>query len=504
MARKHILDDVCIQSLGKIYTLPNIEIQEAFFKLREQAKCHLQTGTDFATGLDVINNTNLLYFSTSQKAEFFTLKGIFLSKLHLAEEANASFASATQIDLNLAKAWAAWGRYNDALFLANADASQGAFAVNCYLHAAMLYNNGKSRKILARLLYLLSLDEGGALTKALDAYKGDIPLWYYITFIPQLLGGLHSAEAVFCRSVLLKLAKTFPQALHYHLRTVKEELAKRAATPSQEPSRPPSRLSSERPGTAGPGDAMETDPPAPGTAALAELPIGRPAEVVEEVMALLKTAFPLLALTLETVIDQIAQRLKPSTDEDIHRLIVLLLNDGVQMYTSQLCRDPSEVASLSPATEQNLLRFAASMSPNHLEYKADFERDFIHDKPNLYEMLMKFREWRDRLAARLDRQPQVLHLERVSHVLTEFEHLKFEDIEVPGQYELLRDSNKDFVKIQRFLPNIHILRNQSSACRRLTFGGVDGSESSFLVQHPAHRGCRREEKLLQLLRHFGR
>ena len=38
IARKHGLVDVCLASLTKIYTLPNIEIQDAFFKLREQAK----------------------------------------------------------------------------------------------------------------------------------------------------------------------------------------------------------------------------------------------------------------------------------------------------------------------------------------------------------------------------------------------------------------------------------------------------------------------------------
>lgn len=74
VARKHHLSDVCITSLTKIYTLPNIEIQEAFLKLREQAKCHYQQANELTTGLEVINNTNLGYFGPAQKAEFFTLK----------------------------------------------------------------------------------------------------------------------------------------------------------------------------------------------------------------------------------------------------------------------------------------------------------------------------------------------------------------------------------------------------------------------------------------------
>ena len=62
IARKHGLLDVCINQLGKIYTLPNIEIQEAFVKLKEQAQCHYESGgNELTTGLDVITNTNVNY-----------------------------------------------------------------------------------------------------------------------------------------------------------------------------------------------------------------------------------------------------------------------------------------------------------------------------------------------------------------------------------------------------------------------------------------------------------
>lgn len=92
VARRHNMPEVCINQLARIYTLPNIEIQEAFLKLREQAKCHYQNMNELTTGLDVISNTNLVYFGTGQKAEFFTLKGMFLSRLKANDEANqASF-----------------------------------------------------------------------------------------------------------------------------------------------------------------------------------------------------------------------------------------------------------------------------------------------------------------------------------------------------------------------------------------------------------------------------
>ena len=55
-----------------------------------------------------------------------------------------------------------------------------------------------------------------------------------------------------------------------------------------------------------------------------------PADNIEEVGQILKTAFPLLIMTLETVVDQIMQRFKASPEEEIYRLVCMLLQDAVQ------------------------------------------------------------------------------------------------------------------------------------------------------------------------------
>ena len=86
VARQQHLSDVCISQLSKIYTLPNIEIQEAFIKLREQAKCHYHNKGELNNGLDVINNTNMNFFSQNQKSEFYTLKGMFLEQAGRKQE----------------------------------------------------------------------------------------------------------------------------------------------------------------------------------------------------------------------------------------------------------------------------------------------------------------------------------------------------------------------------------------------------------------------------------
>lgn len=505
VARKHQLPEVCMNSLSKIYTLPNIEIQEAFFKLYEQAKCHLFTLAEYSIGLDVINNTNLLYFSNTQKAEFWTLKGQFFSHLNLIEDAAAAFSTAVQLDMNLPKSWACYGEYNDRLFTLNpTEFKYAADAVTCYLNAAGLPSCNRPRQYLARILFLISSDdESGTLVKAYEGSKAEIPVWYWITFIPQLLTSLSGREARISRTILMKIAKAHPQSLHFQLRTAKEDLnslkrqhnsmnakASEAGSPDTSQQQSPSK-----------GTDMATDDEDPAKQAEAQLPVARhPWEYVDEIMGLLKTAFPLLALSMETMVDQILQRLKPTTDEDIYRLIVALLNDGVQMYLQQLAKDPLDGGALSSATEGNLLRFAESMQPNHIKYKPSFEQDFIISKPNLSQLVDRFRNWRNRLEALLDSRPKRQNLEHFSHYLAEFEYQKFDEIEIPGQYFQMRFSPKGFVKIDRFDPDVGVVRGHAGCHRSLIIHGHDGSKRQFAVQHPAAKQCRREERILQFFR----
>lgn len=68
-------------------------------------------------------------------------------------------------------------------------------------------------------------------------------------------------------------------------------------------------------------------------------------EHVDEIMSILKTAFPLLALSMEMIVDQVATRFKPGPDEDIYRLVSALLSDALQVRLT---------SSGSYSTEANL------------------------------------------------------------------------------------------------------------------------------------------------------
>ncbi|KAI1075256.1 FAT domain-containing protein [Whalleya microplaca] len=549
VARKHNLPDVCINQLSRIYTLPNIEIQEAFLKLREQARCHYENPEELTSGLDVINNTNLNYFNNQQKAEFFTLKGMFLEKLKQKEEADAAYGTALYYDISKAKAWAEWGYFNDRKFKEDpTDTNSARQALTSYLQAIGSYKSGKARKLIARILWLLSLDDSnGTIAAGFDDYKGDTPVWYWITFIPQLLTGLGHKEAPKVHAILLKIAKAYPQSLYFQLRTnredmlaikknqeAKEKARQRAqsAASSSKPVNSPLQAkqenplakseSSSRPQTSsGDGNAQTKPEPSdangastgPPATSATPAPNGDqkdgttsaagqkkpPWELTEEIMSVLKTAFPLLALSMETMVDQIQKYFKCPPDEDAYRLIVALLNDGLA-YVSRMPASYARDVKLPAATETNITRFAETILPAHI--KKSFEADFVQIKPTMFEYIHKLRKWRDKFEEKLDRRSPRAYLESYSRHLSEFRYQKFDDVEVPGQYLQHKDKNQDFIRIDRFLPNVDLVRSIGVSHRRLKIRGHDGSVHAFAIQHPAARHCRREERILQLFRHL--
>ncbi|KAF9009027.1 hypothetical protein BDQ17DRAFT_1422200 [Cyathus striatus] len=526
VARKHDLLDVCFTSLNKIYTLPNIEISEAFLKLREQARCHYQKPNDLQAGLEVINNTNLMFFSTSQKAEFYTLKGMFQARLGRSDEANTTFGQAVQLDMTQPKAWAQWGRYNDRMFKETpTELSHAQYAVSCYMQAIGLYKSAKSRPLIVRVLWLLSLDDSSlAISRFFDNYKGDAAFWYWITLIPQLCLSLSHREWKQARYVLLNLARHYPQALFYHLRTTREEmqLMKKARLAAQqaaaaEQARRASADQSMRDATDSSHSEVNTSAPVQITESIQHDRSGSAGtnantqnttenvgyqrqawDYVDEVLQVLKTTFPLLVLSLETMVDQIQHKFKLSQDEEVYRNVCMLLQDAVQSYVLRMNAQDDD-GSLSQQTQQTLVRMSVNM-PVHV--KKDFEEDFVNSKPTHYEYIQRLQQWRERYEKMLDTRPRLQPLAVLSHYLTEFQYSKVDEIEVPGQYTEDKDTNQNFSRIQKFDSKFENSRATGMCWKRFIIQGVDSTRTSFTVQLPCHRQYRREERVMQILRTF--
>lgn len=62
----------------------------------------------------------------------------------------------------------------------------------------------------------------------------------------------------------------------------------------------------------------------------------KPWEYVDEILRTLRTAYPLLVVSMEGIVDSINTRFKCPWDEDSYRLIVALLNDGISVCSNYI------------------------------------------------------------------------------------------------------------------------------------------------------------------------
>ncbi|KAI4314757.1 hypothetical protein L6164_027634 [Bauhinia variegata] len=219
MARKQGLHEVCANILDKLYGHSTMEVQEAFVKIREQAKAYLEMKGELTTGFNLINSTNLEYFPPKRKAEIFRLKGDFLLKLNDSDGANLAYSNAISLFKNLPKGWISWGNYCDLAYKGTHEEFWLEYAVCCFMQG-IKFGVSNSRSHLARVLYLLSFDTPSEpVGRAFDKFLDQIPYWVWLSWIPQLLLSLQRTEGPHCKLVLLKIAIVYPQALYYWLRT---------------------------------------------------------------------------------------------------------------------------------------------------------------------------------------------------------------------------------------------------------------------------------------------
>ncbi|PSN44253.1 Transcription-associated protein 1 [Blattella germanica] len=176
IARKHNLSGVCLDSLSRIYTIP----------------------------------------------KFYALKGMLLAQIGRSDDANKAFSAAVQMHDTLVKAWALWGDYLEQLFTRDArQMSLGTQAITCFLHACRHQNESKSRKYLAKVLWLLTYDdEQSTLTEAVDKYSVGVPPIQWLPWIPQLLTCLVRNEGTLILNLLSQVGRMFPQAVYFPIRTL--------------------------------------------------------------------------------------------------------------------------------------------------------------------------------------------------------------------------------------------------------------------------------------------
>ncbi|CAM9242622.1 unnamed protein product [Chrysoparadoxa australica] len=558
IARKQGLREVSLNSLSKLYAVATMDVQDAFEKLRQAFLfgqiiiCH-SSPSEHRGGLNIINNTNLDYFNSQQKAELFRLKAMFLSSLGAKQDANHAYSHAMQVCGGYGKGWLSWARYCDAIFAEQIKVHCAAQAMACYLQAVRHGSEG-ARLMLARVLWLLNRDDDkGTLGRTLESYGKALPEWVWIPWMAQLLTALTRREALHVKVLIRALAIKFPQALYYTMRAFlleRRELPtdKTGAAPTtgegavvQKPTLVRTATGDTVQVPAGTpvaqvkawqaGQIASLPPPTSAAAAAAAAAAANAANHTEELMAMLRRAHSALGAEMETMLEEVIVHFRPEPEEELLSAVHALLIKCFQFVHMGL--DEAVPSSLKTTLQRVCKKFfngdTLHTTQKHKAfvgmYKATFEKDFIEEEAavpsadgteateqtastmSLAGVTFRLKKWKHLLQCRVYNHPSQIPLHLCSPYLAQI-HCELETwssssqahIEVPGQYSACYTEPKSALhcKLLQFDHQITILHRYGFSQRRIGMLGSDGKRKFFLVQFAIPHITRTDERVMQL------
>ncbi|KAL9917178.1 transcription-associated protein Nipped-A isoform 1-T1 [Glossina fuscipes fuscipes] len=542
IARKHNLTGVCQETLSRIYTIPSVPIVDCFQKIRQQVKCYIQTASssghnDLNEALEVIESTNLKYFTAEMNAEFYALKGLLLAKIGRSEEAGKAFSAAVQLHDGLTKAWAMWGDYMEQMFLRDKQIALGVSAITCYLHACRHQSESKTRKYLAKVLWLLSYDNANStLMSTLDKYVMGVPHSYWLPWIPQLLCCLVQYEGNVILNLLSHVGRLYPQAVYFPIRTLyltlKIEQREKHKTAEQASGKPAHSHNLESNINQVFTSSASTSNPAAGPASVNPIKATPPMWRCSKVMHVQREIHPIILSSLEGIVDQMVWFRESWTEEVLRQLRQGLIKcyaiafetrstvseATITPHTLHFVKKlgstfgigieniPGSVASSTSnsAASESLARRAqvTFQDPAFQLMKEQFTRDFDFTKPGamkLHNLITKLKSWIKALEIKVKKLPTSFLIEDKCRFLSNFSQ-KTAEVELPGEF-LIPSSPHYHIRISRFMPRVEIVQKNNTAARRLHIRGTNGKIYPYLVVIDTGLGdARREERVLQLLR----
>ncbi|EDW01948.1 GH20167 [Drosophila grimshawi] len=536
IARKHNLTGVCQETLSRIYTIPSVPIVDCFQKIRQQVKCYLQMPStsgrnEINEALEVIESTNLKYFTPEMNAEFYALKGLLLAQIGRTDEAGKSFSAAVQLHDGLTKAWAMWGEYMEQIYLREKQISIGVNALICYLHACRNQNESKTRKYIAKVLWFLSYDNSSdTLISTFEKYVSGIPPPYWLPWIPQLLCCLEQFDGDVILNLLSQIGRLYPQAVYFPIRTLyltlkieqreKHKSAEQAVFAGKLTSTNLENMSSIC------GRNQVT------VASVNPIKATPPMWRCSKVMQLQREVHPTILSSLEGIVDQMVWFRESWTEEVLRQLRQGLIkcyaiafenrstvvNATITPHTLHFVKKlgstfgigienvPGSVTSSisHSAASESLARRAqvTFQDPVFQKMKEQFTNDFDFSKPGamkLHNLISKLKTWIKVLEAKVKKLPTSFLIEDKCRFLSNFSQ-KTAEVELPGEL-LIPSSSHYYVRIARFMPRVEIVQKNNTAARRLYIRGTNGKIYPYLVVLDSGLGdARREERVLQLKR----
>jgi len=446
-ARKQGLRSLAFMLLSKTAEERAMSVSDAFLKLREQILTYYNPESELERhgGLNLINTTNLSYFDNGQKSEIFRLKALFLASLNGRSKSSQAYCHAVQIHPSHARAWNSWGDLCSSLGAsaerqadqivpsspsdtkakeARASASKKvtqylAQAMGCYLESVQLEGHEWARLHVPKCLWMLAKDgpSHGPLCQTLEDRGSSVPAWVWLPWIPQLLTSFYRPSSSAVKEVFSSLIESYPQAVYYPLRSfyLERRDVERARSGA----------------TKGTGQQMTS------------------VAIAEKMMSLLRRSHATLWSSLESILEELIVKFRPSYEEELLSTLVALVEraesqvgsvsetSGEAKITTHVWKTLSKMsvkffrttdshASKTDERSKRILLFKK-------RYKTQFESDFEVSSNSLEmsttekgptfslkELLDRLRKWKETLEREVLTSPSSMALVETSPSLALF------------------------------------------------------------------------------------
>ncbi|KAJ8314001.1 hypothetical protein KUTeg_008562 [Tegillarca granosa] len=513
IARKHNLTGVCLDSLSRIHTIPSVPIVDCFQKIRQQVKCYLQMSgalgkSELNEGLEVIESTNLKYFTKEMTAEFYALKGMFLAQIGRSDDANKAFSAAVQMHDTLVKAWALWGDYLETVFTREKIPQ---------LLTCLVRNEGR---LIMNLLSQVG-HKSGELSSSQNKGNGTTNQTT-ATSTTTVATPTTTISAVSSPAVVSSVtsATSNPATPEAPTATTVPFLAFVVDNADSTQSSQGQGQSSQQQNKQGPLVQSDAGP------IRAPAPMWR----CSKIMHLQRELHPTILNSLEGIVDQMVWFRENWYEEVLRQLrqglakcyAVAFENRGavaeatitphtlnfvkklVSTFGVGIENVSSVTTTFSSAASESLARRAqaTAQDPVFQKMKSQFTTDFDFSVPGstkLHNLINKLKKWIKILEAKTKLLPKCFLIEEKCRFLSNFSQHTAE-VELPGEFLLPKHSHY-YVRIARFMPRVEIVQKHNTAARRLYIRGHNGKVYPYLVVNDAClTESRREERVLQLLR----
>ena len=330
-------------------------------------------------------------------------------------KSNQAYCHAVQICPTYARAWIDWGRLcaslsDDTRRQAGDEKAESkelikktnlylVQAMGCFLEAVRCDPSEQSRDHLPYCLSMLANDGAtyGNLCRTFETRSAVLPAWVWLPYIPQLLSSLCRVEGQALKATLGSVLKDHPQALYYSLRSFYLERRDIERTKGQqtESSKSNDTSSSSR--------------------------------LAEEFMSSLRKAHPVLWIKLESILEDLIVRFRPSYEAELlHAIVALLQKTSTNIKTSQLeaCTKTLTMLGMKffnfnkDKPDGSITRKAARF---HTKYAALFKSDFLqNENAKAEDLVSKLQKWKAVLSLTISRVPSKSNLREISPSLSWF------------------------------------------------------------------------------------